>query len=176
MTCNSQYKVYLDRSEANCKVELMKREQKQAARRHLDEQLTTLRELGALAVRPRGWIRAYRDALGMTAAQLGGRMGISGAAVAQLEASEVDANVNVASLQRAAEAMDATVHFVFIPNTSLEETVQRRAREVARSDLETVDHSMRLEDQAVDVGAAERLLQEHIEEVLDSRRLWARDR
>ena len=150
--------------------------QRQRAREHLDDQLTPLRESSALVRPPKGWIRAYRDALGMTAAQLGERMGISGAAVSQLEVSEIEGTVNLASLQRAADAMEATVHIAFVPNTSLEGTVRRRARQIASKDLQAVDHSMRLEDQGVAVGAAERLLAEHIAEVIDSKRLWARDR
>jgi len=146
------------------------------ARQHLDAQLAPLRESGAIANPPRGWIRAYRDALGMTAAQLGSRMGISRAAVSQLEQSEVDGTISVASLRRASQAMDATAHCVFVPNSSLEDTVLRRAREVANKDLASIDHSMSLEDQAVEAGAAERLLLEHTLKVLDSRRLWARDR
>lgn len=112
----------------------------------------------------------------MTAAQLGSRMGISRAAVSQLEQSEVDGTISVASLRRASQAMDATAHCVFVPNSSLEDTVVRRAREVANKDLASIDHSMSLEDQAVEAGAAERLLLEHTLKVLDSRRLWARDR
>jgi predicted DNA-binding mobile mystery protein A len=103
-------------------------------------------------------------------------MGISQPAVTQLEQSEVDGTISVESLQRAAKALVATAHSVFLPNSTLEDTVLRRAREVAIRDLEGVERSMRLEDQAVDRGAAERLLREHIDEVIDSRRLWAKNR
>lgn len=154
----------------------MRRKNQRRVRQRLDEHLVPLRESNAVTMPPRGWIRAYRDALGMTAAQLGSRMGISQPAVTKLEQSEVDGTISVESLQRAAQAMDATAHSVFLPNSTLEDTVLRRAREVAIRDLEGVDRSMRLEDQAVDQGAAERLLREHIDEVIDSRRLWAKNR
>lgn len=154
----------------------MSRKNQRRVRQRLDDHLVPLREANAVTMPPRGWIRAYRDALGMTAAQLGSRMGISQPAVTRLEQSEVDGTISVESLQRAAQAMDATAHSVFLPNSTLEDTVLRRAREVAIRDLEGVDRSMRLEDQAVDRGAAERLLREHIDEVIDSRRLWAKNR
>ncbi len=154
----------------------MPRNNQRRVRQRLDEHLVPLRESNAVTMPPRGWIRAYRDALGMTAAQLGSRMGISQPAVTKLEQSEVDGTISVESLQRAAQAMDATAHSVFLPNSTLEDTVLRRAREIAIRDLEGVDRSMRLEDQAVDQGAAERLLREHIDEVIDSRRLWAKNR
>ncbi|MCZ6461287.1 MAG: mobile mystery protein A [Actinobacteria bacterium] len=151
-------------------------QKKSQARQHLDDQLRLLRGSGALAKPPRGWIRAYRDALGMTADQLGARMGISRAAASQLEASETEGSINLASLQRAAEAMEATVQYVFIPNTSLEDTVRRRAEEIAGKDLQSVEHTMRLEDQGVGEEVTKRQLQDQIAAVIDSRRLWATDR
>ncbi len=171
------HKSYLVVYHEDDKVQLMAtKKNRQRARQHLDEQLVPLRESNAVTMPPRGWIRAYRDALGMTAAQLGSRMGISQVAVTQLEQREREGTISVESLRRAARAMDATAHCVFVPNSTLEDTVLRRAREVANRDLEGVDHSMRLEDQAVEQRATERLLREHIADVLDSRRLWAKDR
>ncbi len=114
---------------------MVTKKNRQRARQHLDEQLVPLRESNAVTMPPRGWIRAYRDALGMTAAQLGSRMGISQVAVTQLEQREMEGTISVESLQRAARAMDATAHCVFVPTSTLEDTVLRRAREVANRDL-----------------------------------------
>ena len=38
--------------------------------RHLDQRFRTLRPLAATQRPPKGWVRAIRDALGMTTAQL----------------------------------------------------------------------------------------------------------
>ena len=59
------------------------------ARRSLDKTLSAYEK--APRRRPsKGWIRAIRDALGMTAEQLGERMGVSQPTVQGLETSEAD--------------------------------------------------------------------------------------
>ena len=47
------------------------------ARDRLDKKLEALGPLDRFAVPPKGWIRAIRDAIGMTGAQLGKRVGTS---------------------------------------------------------------------------------------------------
>ena len=71
------------------------------ARRSLDRALLPYRELPS--GRPqKGWIRAVRDALGMTAAQLGARMGVSQPTVKKLEVSETEDTIRLATLRRVA--------------------------------------------------------------------------
>ena len=43
------------------------------ARKHLDKRLSQWQPTSELASPPRGWIRAIREAIGMTAAQLANR-------------------------------------------------------------------------------------------------------
>ncbi len=92
--------------------------------------------LGALAARPaRGWIRAIRDALGMSSRQLATRMGQSQPAVSQLEHSEVDDRITLATLRRAADALECDLVYALVPRTTLDDTVRRRARSLARRDV-----------------------------------------
>ena len=58
-------------------------------RRSLDRVLTPYRKAAARRP-PKGWIRAIRDALGMTAEQLGERLQITQPSVQRLEQSEAD--------------------------------------------------------------------------------------
>ncbi|HZZ37352.1 MAG TPA: helix-turn-helix domain-containing protein, partial [Caulobacteraceae bacterium] len=51
---------------------------------------------------PKGWLRAVRDALGMTTKQLARRLGVSQPRVVALEKGEVDESVTLTSLRRAA--------------------------------------------------------------------------
>jgi hypothetical protein len=57
--------------------------------RHLDKRLSTLRPLTKSARPPKGWLRAVRDALGMTTAQLARRMGVTQPRIIELEQAEV---------------------------------------------------------------------------------------
>lgn len=86
--------------------------QRSVARRKLDDRLGLFKALGQRP--PRGWIRAIRDALGMTLPQLAGRMNVSASAAIQLEQSEARGAINLATLERAARALDCTL--VYAPS------------------------------------------------------------
>lgn len=143
------------------------------ARRSLDRVLAPFRKLPRRAP-PRGWIRALRDALGMTAEQLGDRMGITQPSVQRLELSEAEGTIQLSSLRRAAEALDCEVFYALVPRRSLRETYDAAARAVARRELGRVGHSMALEDQAVGDDEDEERLRRFIAEELDPRELWGR--
>jgi predicted DNA-binding mobile mystery protein A len=85
----------------------------------------------------------------MTAAQLAKRMRVTQPSIVSLERSEAKGSIELATLRRAAEALDCTVIYALVPNKPLEETVRTRAREFARRRMEPVEHSMLLEDQKV---------------------------
>ncbi len=121
------------------------------ARRSLDSRLAAIGPAQRYRSPHSGWVRAIRDALDMSAAELGRRMGITGPAVSALERGEREGTVGLNTLRRAAEAMDCTLIYVFVPNHGLEETLHRQAQAVAREQLAHVQTTMALEDQAVDI-------------------------
>jgi predicted DNA-binding mobile mystery protein A len=126
------------------------------ARRNLDKRLTPLRSSDGLARPHKGWVRAIRDAIGMTAAQLAARMRVSQPRIADLEKAEVEGRLTLNSLERAAGAMGCTLVYALVPRRPLEDLVQDRARQIAAKMITRVDHTMRLEGQGVDADARER--------------------
>jgi predicted DNA-binding mobile mystery protein A len=143
------------------------------ARKNLDLRLSDGPALRRKLARPnQGWIRAIRQALGMTAEQLGHRLGVTQATLSGLEASEINGSIRLATLRKAAEAMNCTLVYAFVPNTSLEETVQEQARKVAGEQLKPVEHTMLLENQSLHGGVREEFLQSYIDNELDFRKLW----
>lgn len=143
------------------------------ARRSLDRVLAPYRKLHRRTP-PRGWIRALRDALGMTAEQLGERMGITQPSVQRLEQSEAEGTIQLKTLRRAAEALDCEVVYALVPRKTLRQTYDDAARAVARRELGRVSHSMALEDQAVEDEDEDERLRRFIAEELDPRELWVR--
>jgi predicted DNA-binding mobile mystery protein A len=143
------------------------------ARRSLDHLLGPYRELSRRRP-PRGWIRAIRDALGMTAGQLGARMDVSQPAVQTMEASEARGTIQLDTLRRAAEALDCELVYVLLPRRPLRQMYEERAHAVAQSELSTVSQTMALEDQAVDDADEQERLRRFIEQELDPRSLWSR--
>jgi predicted DNA-binding mobile mystery protein A len=95
----------------------------------------------------KGWIRAVKEALGMSSKQLAVRLGVSAPRITALEKSEVEETVTLASLRRAAEALDCALVYSFVPKGSFEEVLQNRARRIAAEIIGKVDHTMRLEAQ-----------------------------
>ena len=145
------------------------RSPRRTARRRLDQRLVGL-DLGQRP--PRGWVRAIREALGMTTAELGQRMGLTQSRVSQIERSEELGSIRLDTLERVARALNCQVRYVFVPNEPLEEMVQRQARLRAQAEVDAVTHTMALEDQAPEPGVLDSLVQEMAERFVDERHLW----
>ncbi len=137
----------------------------------LDRRLAAWKAVPAAAP-PRGCVRAFREALGMPRAELARRLGVTDQAVSKLEASEADGSVRLETLRRAGEALDCTLVYALVPNTSLDEIVNRRAHEVARRNVQRVGHTMLLEDQRGGEDDTERLVEELAEQAKHSPALW----
>ena len=129
--------------------------------------------LRMMAPPKRGWVRAIRMSLGMTSAQLGRRLGMSAQGAADLERREGDGTITLASLRKAADALDCDVLVALVPRTSLEETINAQARRKAAAERGRVMHTMSLEAQQS--GVADALdASTHVESWLTTRikRLW----
>ena len=120
---------------------------KATALKQLDKTLAGMRS--ALAVQPpaRGWLRAIRDALGMSGPQLARRMRMTKQGVADLEKKEVSGSISLNTLRKAAEAMDCVLVYAVVPRDSLTAIVERQARKVAEGHAAYSAHTMLLEDQ-----------------------------
>jgi predicted DNA-binding mobile mystery protein A len=129
----------------------------------LDRKLTVLRDTAAPfrnAVAG-GWIRALRQALGLSAAALGRRMKLAQQSVVQLEANEKSGAITLASLRRAAEALDAELIYAIVPRKNLRNTIFERAKELAKERIAPIAQSMQLEAQ----GISEQELSERVTEL-----------
>lgn len=120
---------------------------KTTARKALDSKIASLPPLQKMQRPHKGWIRAVKEALGMSSRQLAARLGVSAPRITALEKSEVEETVTLASLRRAAEALDCALVYSFVPKGSFEEVLQTRARRIAADIIGKVDHTMRLEAQ-----------------------------
>jgi predicted DNA-binding mobile mystery protein A len=130
----------------------------------IDRKLPALRSSAqtlARALPASGWIRALRESLGITAAAFGRRLKIAQQNVVKLEGSERAGTITVASLRRAAAALDADFVYAIVPRKPLRATLSARARELAQQRIAPVAHSMRLEAQ----GLSDRELRDQVEEL-----------
>jgi predicted DNA-binding mobile mystery protein A len=130
----------------------------------IDRKLPQLREAAdmlASSMPTGGWIRAIRQSLGLTAAALGRRLKVKPQTANDLEASEKAGTITLASLRRAAAALDAELVYALVPRRKIRETIATRARELAQQRIAPVAHSMRLEAQ----GLSDKDLVEQVDEL-----------
>jgi predicted DNA-binding mobile mystery protein A len=120
------------------------------ARKQLDKRLNLLQNVDILVRPPRGWIKAIREALGMTTAQLAKRLNVSQPRVLGIEKAEASGSIKLESLERAARALDCRLVYALVPRKPLESLAEDRARELAKKRLRATSHSMALENQRVD--------------------------
>jgi len=126
------------------------RKKTQSQRLLIDDKLTPFIQLRDLQMPLDGWLKAVRGALGLTAAQLAKRMKITTSGLQQLEKREVLQSATLASLNKAARAMNCRLVWTIVPekpNDSLEAIVKKRADRVAKKLTRSVDQTMKLESQ-----------------------------
>ena len=97
---------------------------------------------------PTGWIKAIRNAIGMSMQQLGNRLTITKQSVQDIERREKDGSISIKALREAARALDMQLVYGFVPNDgSLEALIDRKAKELATQIVQRTSNSMKLEDQ-----------------------------
>jgi predicted DNA-binding mobile mystery protein A len=127
-------------------------EDREAARRQIDKRLSPALNADALTRPPRGWVKAIREALGMTTAQLAKRLGVSQPRVVGIEQAEAKGAITLDSLERAAHALDCRLVYALVPRKPLDALVEERAARLADKQLVSTRHTMALEAQAMDTG------------------------
>ena len=87
-----------------------------------------------------GWVRAIREALGISQSQIAARAGVSRATVQQWERAEARRRITLHSLDRIAAAMGCQVALALVPKGgSLDDVRKRQAKTRALTLLKTTD-------------------------------------
>jgi len=127
----------------------------------ISNKMLYLKQLNSIAVPPTGWIKAIRNALGMSAQQLGNKLSITRQGVQDLENREKEGTVTLKALREAAKAMDLQLVYGFVPlDGSLEELIERKAREMAAQIVGRTNATMKLEDQENSQQRIEKAIEE----------------
>ena len=139
-----------------------------------EELLRPLRRLSRAQSPRGGWVRALREALGMSGAQLAARLNVTRQTIKDLEHSEATGKITLDSLNKLAAALGCRVVYALVPEKPLEEMQRDRAREIAESHMKPVSHSMKLEAQAIGERDEQRQRNRLIEGLMqgDPKKLW----
>ena len=140
----------------------------------LEDSLQPFRDTLGSSQPPGGWIRAIREALGMTNRQLAKRVGRKPQTVLDLQTREAAQTIQLNSLRELAQALDCELVYAIVPRKPLEAILDERARSVARQSLHRTGHTMELERQGLGVREQERAFEREVERLLTGsrRKLW----
>ena len=104
--------------------------------------------VAGLKTPPEGWLRTVRNALGMSGAEVGKRLGVTRARVTQAEHAELTGGVTLKSMQTAAEAMGCRFVYAIIPSSGrIDDIITAQARKKAAAIVGTASQHMALENQ-----------------------------
>lgn len=139
---------------------------KKLIREQLDNRLKSLKKLSSMSNSEAGWIRTFREALGMSAKQLGKRVGLGQPRISRLEGAEIEGDLKLSTLKKIAEGLNMKFVYAFIPEQSLETMVYEQARKIAIKRMAKVNHTMRLEEQELSSEQKAKTLDDLIQKIL----------
>lgn len=124
---------------------------------------------------PNGWVKIVRTSLGMSLEQLGKKLGITRQSVRHLEQREAKGSITLKTLSDAAEAMDMKLVYGFVPqDDSLDQLIERKARELATELVMRTSRNMKLEDQENSKERIEKAIEQMMFKLINEtpRSLW----
>jgi predicted DNA-binding mobile mystery protein A len=141
----------------------------------LNSKMKSYALLQKIPIPPTGWVKAIRVALGISAEQLGKKLGITRQGVMDMERREREGTITLKALQETAKALDMHLVYGFVPqDESLEDLIDRKARQLATEIVMRTSHTMKLEDQENSKKRIEKAIQERVNAIKDEmpRSLW----
>lgn len=112
----------------------------------------------------RGWLRAVREALGMTQKQVAESVHVKQQSLIDFEKSEANDRITLRNLRRIAEAMDCELVYAIVPRSgTIMDLAEHRARAETTKRVFAVEHTMALEDQAS--GGVDELIEEETKRI-----------
>lgn len=152
----------------------MKAKHIKLAREQLDSSLSRFKSLKTLVPPGKGWIRAIRNAIGMTGEQLARRLDVSKQRISRIEHDEKLGKIKLETLRNVADAMDCVFVYAFVPRESLQQTVRNQAEMIAKKRMKRSNQMMRLEKQELSSAEKAKALENIIDEITETmpKLLW----
>lgn len=114
----------------------------------LERKLRDFNTAGQVVPPPTGWLKAIRVSLGMSLQQLADKLSITKQSVQEMEKREKEGSITLKSLREAANALDMQLVYALVPKDgSIENLIDRKARELATQIVSRTSNTMKLEDQ-----------------------------
>ena len=135
----------------------MKNTKQQLILEQVDKKLQSFQSLKENTIPTKGWVNTVRTALKMSLRQLGHRLQIAPQSVKEIEVREANGTITLKSLRDVANVLDMQLVYGFVSkHESLEQMIEKRAKELAKEIVLRTNNTMTLEDQQ---NSAERIEQ-----------------
>lgn len=135
-------------------------------REQLDQKLNSIKEAVSSSMPSQGWIKSIREALGISTAQLGKKVGIDQSRISRIENAEMTGEVKLSTLMKIAKSMDMQLVYAFVPKNSLEDMVHQQARQIALKRMKRLNTTMRLEEQELSSEQKQKALEDMVNKIM----------
>ncbi len=152
----------------------MRAEHKRLIQEQLETTLSRISDIRGVQRPAKGWLRAIREALGMSGKQFARRLGVAPPRITALEKNEMSGSVTIKTMQKAADALECDFVYAIIPRKNLTDIVRKRALSLATKRLGRVSHSMLLEAQQLPDVEQKKVFDYEVEELIRNmpKELW----
>ena len=130
----------------------MKIHQRKNQRHFIEDKIRPWQKLREDRRPPEGWLKTIRKTLGLNTRQLADRLGVRHSSVLRLEKREVQDKITIASLSKAAKAMNCQLIYAIVPKTgfnNLNEITEQQAKNLASYLVKKAEHNMKVESQGI---------------------------
>ncbi len=143
-------------------------------REQLQDSLNTFAELTQRPIPKKGWIRAIREALGMSSYVLADLLGCTRANISAIEARERKGTISLETLEEVAKAMNCKLVYCLVPLEPLDKILEKQARKIAQKRTKSINHSMSLEKQGLNPKQLKQQEEDLVQELLrgNPKQLW----
>lgn len=124
------------------------RNQKKLLIEQLDRKLEPFKEIEVINIPTVGWVKNIRMALNMSLEQLGEKINITKQGVKKIEEREVSGSITIKVLKTVGKALGMYFVYGFVSiDGSVENFVDKKAKELAKKVVLRTNQNMKLEDQ-----------------------------
>jgi predicted DNA-binding mobile mystery protein A len=95
-----------------------------------------------------GWLKTVRISLGMSLQQVADKLAITKQSVQEIETREKEGSITLYNLKETANALDMQLVYGLVPKDgTIEDLIERKAKELALRIVSRTSNTMKLEDQ-----------------------------
>lgn len=132
----------------------------------LERKLSSFRAVRQTVPPPTGWLKTIRVSLGMTLQQLAEKLSITRQSALEIEKREKEGSITLRSLREAANALDMELVYGLVPKDgSIENLIDRKARELAVQIVTRTSNNMKLENQENSKERLKKAIEERTEQL-----------